>query len=433
MGKITFRLYISNKVKKQGKMIKVNDNFQKMPAVYLFTQISRILTKYKEDKDSIPLIRMDIGDIPGPIPPSVAKAMNKAVEELSSAETFRGYGPEQGYAFLRNVISEKDYQSRGLDIDPTEIFISDGAKCDLGNFGDILSKDCKVAVMDPSYPAYIDDNVIDGREGEYKDGVYTGITYLKCTFDKDFCPELPKEKVDIIYICSPNNPTGSVLTLKALEEWVKYAKENGSLIIYDSAYEAYIRTEGLPKSIYEVPGAKEIAVEIRSFSKTGGFTGVRCGYTVVPKEIVGYYSNGEPITLNSLWGRRQTTKFNGASYVSQKGAEALYTEEGRREVKEMTDKFLHNASILRKMFEKAGWQVTGGKDSPYVWAGNPYGKSSYEIFESILKECGVSTTPGSGFGKEGEGFIRLSGFNSLENTQKAIERIEKWLATKIYK
>ena len=408
-------------------MIRVNDNFQKLPAVYLFTQISRILAEYREDKDAIPLIRMDIGDIPGPVPSSVAKAMHKAIDDLSATESFRGYGPEQGYAFLREKIAEKDYHDRGIEIDPSEIFVGDGAKCDLGNLGDILSKECKVAVMDPSYPAYIDDNVIDGREGEFTDNKYTAITYLKCSFDSHFCPELPKEGVDIIYICSPNNPTGSVLPLKELEKWVRYARENKSLIIYDSAYEAYIRTEGLPKSIYEVAGAKEVAIEVRSYSKTGGFTGIRCGYTVVPKEIVGYYHDGSPVTLNALWSRRQTTKFNGASYVSQRGAEALYTEEGRREVKEMTDRFLHNASLLRKMFEEAGWKVTGGEDSPYVWAGNPYGKTSFEIFETILKECGVSTTPGSGFGEEGEGFIRLSGFNTLENTEKAIERIKKWL------
>lgn len=408
-------------------MIRVNDNFQKMPAVYLFTQISRILAKYREDKTAIPLIRMDIGDIPGPIPAMVAKAMHKAVEDLSSIDSFHGYGPEQGYAFLREIISEKDYRERGIEINPDEIFISDGAKCDLGNFGEILSRDLKVAVMDPSYPAYVDDNVIDGREGEYENGKYTGITYLKCRFDKKFCPELPKEDVDLIYLCSPNNPTGSVLTYNELEKWVKYAKEKGSLIIFDSAYEAYIRTEGMPKSIYEVPGAKEVAVEVRSFSKTGGFTGIRCGYSVVPHEIIGRYTDGTPVTLNALWGRRQTTKFNGASYISQRGAEALYTEVGRKEVKEMTDKFLHNASLLRDMFEKAGWKVTGGKDSPYVWVGNPYGKTSYEIFETLLKECGVSTTPGSGFGEEGEGYVRLSGFNSLENTEKAIERIQNWL------
>ncbi|MCH5227554.1 MAG: LL-diaminopimelate aminotransferase [Muribaculaceae bacterium] len=408
-------------------MIKVNDNFQQLPAVYLFTKISRRLAQYREEKDVIPLIRMDIGDIPGPVPESVAQAMHKAIDDLASTETFRGYGPEQGYAFLRDVIAKKDYQERGIDIDTTEIFISDGAKCDLGNLGDILSKECKIAVMDPSYPAYIDDNVIDGREGKFENGKYTGITYLKCTFNKDFCPDLPQSPVDIIYICSPNNPTGSVLPKAELEKWVNYARENHSLIIFDSAYEAYIRTPGLPKSIYEIEGAKEVAIEIRSFSKTGGFTGIRCGYSVVPKELKGVFSDGEKVLINSLWSRRQTTKFNGASYVSQRGAEALYTEKGRTEIKEMIDKFLMNASLLRKMFEKAGWKVTGGIDSPYVWAGNPYGMTSVDVFETILKECGISTTPGSGFGEEGEGYIRLSGFNTLDNTQKAISRIEEWL------
>lgn len=411
-------------------MIRVNNYFKQLPAVYLFTQISRILAEYKERKDVIPLIRMDIGDIPGPLPDSVSKAMHKAIDDLSTVENFKGYGPEQGYAFLREVISTKDYQQKGIPISPSEIFISDGAKCDLGNLGDILSKSLKVAVMNPSYPAYIDDNVIDGRAGNLTNGSYEEITYLPCVFEDGFIPATPNEKVDLIYICSPNNPTGSVFTREALEKWVEYARKNNSLIIYDSAYEAYIRTEGMPLSIYEIPGAKEVAVEVRSYSKTGGFTGVRCGYTVVPHELIGYYEDGEPITLNSLWSRRQTTKFNGASYVAQRGAEALYTDEGRKEVREMTDRFLKNARLLRNMFEKAGWKVTGGIDSPYVWALNPYGLSSYEIFSELLDKCGVSTTPGSGFGTEGEGYIRLSGFNTFEKTQEAVNRIEKFLSLK---
>lgn len=411
-------------------MIKVNNNFQELPAVYLFTQISRILSKYKETKGVLPLIRMDIGDIPGPIAECVAKAMHKAVDELSETITFKGYGPEQGYSFLRNVISKKDYRERGIEIDPSEIFISDGAKCDIGNLGDILSKDCRIAVMNPSYPAYIDDNVIDGREGKFLDGKYSEITYLKCKEENKFYPELPEGVVDIIYLCSPNNPTGTVLSREELKKWVKYAKTNKSLIIFDSAYEAYVRDEALPKSIYEIESAKEVAIEIRSYSKTGGFTGIRCGYTVVPHEVVGYYKDGSPVTLNELWNRRQTTKFNGASYVSQKGAEALYTEEGRNSIKETTDRYISNAALLRKIFEEAGWKVTGGKDSPYVWAGNPYGMNSRDLFETILMNCGVSTTPGSGFGSEGEGYIRLSGFNTKENTERAIGRISKWLEEK---
>lgn len=411
-------------------MIKVNDNFKELPAVYLFTQISRKLATYRENKDAIPLIRMDIGDIPGPLPSCVVKAMHKAIDDLSAQDSFKGYGPEQGYSFLRDIIAKKDYQEKGIDIDSSEIFISDGAKCDLGNLGDIISKECKVAVMDPSYPAYIDDNVIDGREGKLQEGKYTAITYLKCKMESGFYPELPERPVDVIYICSPNNPTGTVLPKEELKKWVNYAQRNGSLIIFDSAYEAYIRNKELPVSIYEIEGAKEVAIEIRSFSKTGGFTGVRCGYSVVPHSLKGEYNNGERMELNTLWSRRQTTKFNGASYVSQRGAEALYTEEGKQEVREMTDIFLHNAALLRGLFEDAGWNVTGGKDSPYVWAGNPYGMSSTEIFESLLNQCGVSITPGVGFGEEGEGYIRLSGFNSHENTQKAIERLRKWLENK---
>ena len=411
-------------------MIRVNDNFRELPAVYLFTQISRILNQYREDRKAIPLIRMDIGDIPGPIAECVSKAMIKAIEDLSKKDTFKGYGPEQGYSFLRNIIAEKDYGERGIPIDPSEIFISDGAKSDLGNLGDIFSKECKIAVMDPSYPAYIDDNVIDGREGKLTGEVYSGITYLKCKVASNFYPELPQDKVDIIYICSPNNPTGVVFSLNELKKWVDYARTHKSLIIFDSAYEAYIRTEGIPKSIYEIDGAKDVAIEVRSFSKTGGFTGIRCGYTVVPKELIGYYSDGEPVTINNLWNRRQTTKFNGASYISQRGAEALYTEEGKKSIKSSTDLYLRNAFLLREIFEKAGWNVSGGVDSPYVWTGNPYGMTSYELFEELLKECGISTTPGIGFGKEGEGYIRLSGFNTNENTEIAIERISGWLEKK---
>lgn len=411
-------------------MIKVNENFKELPAVYLFTQISRTLAKYKEAKEAIPLIRMDIGDVPGPIPPSVAKAMHKAVEDLSSIDSFKGYGPEQGYPFLREIIAQEDYHKRGINISPTEIFISDGAKCDIGNLGDILSKNCRVAVMDPSYPAYIDDNVIDGREGKLEGNQYSAITYLHCREESGFYPELPAQDVDIIYICSPNNPTGTVFTKEELKKWVDYAREKHCLIIFDSAYEAYIRDDSLPKSIYEIEGAGEVAIEIRSFSKTGGFTGIRCGYTVVPHGVKGQFQGGETVELNALWNRRQTTKFNGASYISQRGAEALYTKEGKEEVKEMTDRFLYNASLLRTLFEEANWKVTGGEDSPYVWAGNPYGMSSTEIFEVLLKECGISTTPGIGFGEEGEGYIRLSGFNSLENTKKAIKRIELWLEKK---
>ena len=408
-------------------MIKVNDNFRQLPSIYLFTKISRRLAEYRENPDSIPLIRMDIGDISGPLPESASEAMHKAVDDLSGSKDFKGYGPEQGYAFLRDVIAEKDYKERGIDIKPSEIFVSDGAKCDLGNLGDILSKDLAIAVMNPAYPAYIDDNVIDGRAGILDGDIYSEIIYLPCKADNSFYPELPGKHADIIYLCSPNNPTGSTLVKSELEKWVKYAQKEGSLIIFDSAYESYIRDESLPRSIYEIPGSREVAIEVRSFSKTGGFTGVRCGYTVVPDTLKGVYANGEEVKLNSLWSRRQTTKFNGASYVSQRGAEALYSQKGREEVKKMTDRYLANAAMLREFFHKAGWKVCGGENSPYVWAGSPKGMKSTDIFEMLLTQCGVSTTPGSGFGSEGEGFIRLTGFNTAENTMEAIRRMEKIL------
>ena len=411
-------------------MIKVNDNFRNLPAVYLFTQISRRLAKYREDNNAIPLIRMDIGDIQGPIPPAAAKAMKKAIDDLEGMEHFHGYGPEQGYAFLREAIAKHDYESRGTDIRPEEIFVSDGAKCDLGNLGDIFSKDCSIAVMNPSYPAYIDDNAIDGRTGELIEGVYPNVTYLKCDASTSFFPDVPEGHVDIIYLCSPNNPTGATFPREVLQKFVDYAKREGSLIIFDSAYEAYVRDENLPKSIYEIKGAKEVAIEVRSYSKTGGFTGVRCGYTVVPDTLIGMFANGVPVKINTLWSRRQTTKFNGASYVSQRGAEALYSPEGKQQVKAMTDRYLSNANKLREMFEKAGWTVTGGKNSPYVWAAAPYKIKSTDLFEKILTECGVSTTPGSGFGSEGEGYIRLSGFNSPEATDAAIKRLKDFLGTR---
>lgn len=408
-------------------MIRVNDNFQNLPAVYLFTQISRRLAQYKEQGKGLPLIRMDIGDISGPLPSVATIAMHKAVDDLSGQFNFHGYGPEQGYAFLRDRIAKVDYSDRGVDIKPEEIFVSDGAKCDLGNLGDILSRESRIAVMNPSYPVYIDDNVIDGRTGLLVDGAYSKVVYLKCGEDNNFFPEIPTERADIIYLCSPNNPTGMALTREELKKWVSYAKENGSLIIYDSAYESYVRSEGIPKSIYEIEGAKDVAIEVRSFSKTGGFTGVRCGYTVVPDNLIGVYSSGKEIKLNVLWSRRQTTKFNGSSYVSQRGAEALYTPAGIEEVRKMTDLYLSNAKKLRKVFESAGWKSFGGIDSPYLWTGSPDGMKSVDIFETILNKCGVSTTPGSGFGSEGEGYIRLTGFNSSENTDKAIERLSKYL------
>lgn len=406
-------------------MIQLNDNFSQLPAVYLFTKISRRLAEYQVTPDVIPLIRMDIGDIRGPLPEAAATAMKKAIDDLRGTKDFKGYGPEQGYAFLRETIAENDYIARGLNIKPSEIFVSDGAKCDLGNLGDIFSRKSVIAVMNPSYPAYIDDNVIDGRAGKMEGDVYSDVVYLSASENEEFMPPLPDQHVDIIYLCSPNNPTGTVLTRSELKKWVDYAREEGSLIIFDSAYEAYIRDESLPKSVYEIEGAEEVAIEVRSFSKTGGFTGVRCGYTVVPDKLTGVYSDGSRIAVNKIWSRRQTTKFNGASYISQRGAEALYSSHGKRQVREMTDGFISNANKLKDFFTDCGWKVFGGINSPYVWARHPEGKDSVEVFEEILTQYGVSTTPGSGFGTRGQGFIRLTGFNTPEATDEAIARMKE--------
>lgn len=410
-------------------MVRVNDNFKELPGVYLFTRISRRIAEYKEKGLGPSLIRMDIGDISGPIPGCVARYMQEAVNDLETKDKFHGYGPEQGYNFLREAIRDHDYKSRVIDISTDEIFVSDGAKCDLGNLGDIFSRDLKIAVMNPSYPAYIDDNVIDGRAGHLEGSVYSNVEYLKCSAKDGYMPSLPREHVDIIYLCSPNNPTGTVLPREELRKWVDYARKEGSIIIFDSAYESYIRDNSLPRSIYEIENSKEVAIEVRSFSKSGGFTGIRCGYSVVPKELKGKYSDGKEVSLNSLWSRRQTTKFNGASYISQRGALALYTAEGRDDVRKMTDYYLENARLLRAAFESAGWETVGATDSPYVWTGNPKGIKSEDVFERLLTETGVTCTPGTGFGSEGEGFIRLTGFSSREKTEEAIKRIEKIINT----
>lgn len=404
-------------------MVEVNDNFWHLPVSYLFSEVGRRVAAFKTANPETEVIRMDIGDVTRPLFPCVVKAMHEAVDELGSKSGFHGYGPEQGYAFLRKAIAHHDYQDRGIDMEEGDIFVSDGAKSDLGNLGDIYSRSCKVALMNPAYPVYVDDSVIDGRAGEFKDGKWSNLIYLDCKPENNFMPQVPRERADIIFLCFPNNPTGVAISRDELRKWVDYALDNRSLIIYDSAYEAFVRDSGIVRSIYEIPGAEKVAIEVRSFSKTAGFTGLRCGYTVVPKRLKGIYANGEEVSLHALWNRRQTTKFNGASYISQKAAAAIYTPEGEANVRDNADYYLANASLILKTFKKIGFKAFGGDNSPYVWASANDGRTSWELFTHFLSAYGFSTTPGSGFGSEGEGYVRLTGFNTHENTVKAMARL----------
>lgn len=408
-------------------MVRINDNFIQLPESYLFSWIAQVVKKYKEKNPNSDVISLGIGDVTLPIVPTVIEAMQNAVAEQGAVKTFHGYGPEQGYDFLRDKIAEYDYRTRGVDIEASDIFISDGAKSDLGNIGDIFSSDCKVAVTDPVYPVYVDTNVMNGRGGALIDGKWERIEFLRCDESNDFVPLLPEHKPDLIYLCYPNNPTGTTLTFAQLKLWVDYAKENGCVILFDSAYEAYISQGDVPHSIYEIEGAKEVAIEFRSFSKTAGFTGLRCGYTVVPKELKGVDSTGKEVMLQRLWNRRQSTKFNGASYVIQRGAEAIYTTEGRREIQKSIDYYMHNAKLLREGLASAGIKTFGGVNAPYVWVKTPTGLSSEGFFRELLEKCEIVSTPGSGFGLSGEGYVRFTAFNTLENTEKAVERIRKYI------
>lgn len=405
-------------------MFRINDNYTKLPASYLFSEVARRVSAYQEANPGVEVIRMGIGDVTRPLCSAVIDALHKAVDDEGKSETFHGYGPEQGYSFLTEKIAEHDYRRRGIQIDPDEIFISDGAKSDTGNIGDILAVSNKIAVTDPVYPVYIDTNVMAGRGGELlNNGQWSNIEYLPCNIKNGFVPSLPKEAPDVIYLCYPNNPTGTALTRDELKKWVEYCRTFGSLLLFDAAYEAYIREDDVPHSIYEIEGAKEVAIEFRSFSKTAGFTGIRLGYTVVPKALQGRDSEGDEVALNPLWRRRQTTKFNGASYLTQRGAEALYTEEGQRQVRETIDYYLENARILREGLTRAGYQVVGGVNSPYLWIKTPGDMTSWEFFDYLLERFHIVGTPGSGFGPSGEGYFRLTAFNSRENTLKAIERL----------
>ena len=408
-------------------MIKINENFLDLQDSYLFSTIAKKVAKFQEENPEKKVIKLGIGDVTLPLVNACVEAMKKAADDLSKKESFKGYGPEQGYDFLREKIVEVDFKSRGIDIEKDEIFVSDGAKCDTGNIVDIFAKNNKVAITDPVYPVYLDTNTMSGRSGKFNSetGKYENIIYMPCTSDNNFEPSFPSEVPDMIYLCLPNNPTGTVLTKDQLAKWVEYAKKNKSIILFDSAYEAFITKQNVPHSIYEIEGAKEVAIEFRSFSKTAGFTGVRCGYTVVPKEVKGYTESGEEITLNKLWNRRQCTKFNGASYITQRGAEAIYTEEGRKQIKENIAYYQENAKIIRRGLQEAGFIVYGGVNAPYIWLKLPNGVKSWDFFDNLLNEIAVVGTPGVGFGPSGEGYFRLTAFGSRENTIEAMERIKK--------
>lgn len=409
-------------------MVSVNENFIKLPGSYLFSEVARRVDAFKAAHPEVRLIRLGIGDVTRPLPKASIEAMHKAVDEMSRMETFRGYGPEQGYGFLTEAIIRHDFEPRGVKLSPDEVFVSDGAKSDTGNFTDILGLRNVVAVTDPVYPVYVDSNVMAGRAGELQsDSRWSSIVYMPCTAENNFVPELPGRRVDIIYLCYPNNPTGTTLNKQQLKKWVDYALENESLILFDAAYEAFIREDDVPHSIYEIEGARRCAVEFRSFSKTAGFTGVRCGYTVVPKEVTAVAGeSGGRVELNRLWNRRQCTKFNGTSYITQRGAEAVFSDEGRLQVKETIDYYMENARIMRETLRQAGLDVYGGKNSPYLWVKTPDGEGSWAFFDRLLHEVHVVGTPGVGFGPSGEGYLRLTSFGNREDCQEAMERITTW-------
>jgi LL-diaminopimelate aminotransferase len=392
-------------------MIRTNNNFNFLKGSYLFSEVARRVNEYKEKNPDVEIIRMDIGDVTLPLCKAAVDGIKRGAEEMSNKETFHGYGPERGYEFLRKCISETDYIARGINISSDEVFISDGAKSDIGNFVDMLPSNARIAITNPVYPVYVDANIMAGRlpEDEATDIENKGkIIFLDCTEETGFLPKLPTEPVDVVYLCYPNNPTGVVMNRDELTKWVDYARDNSVLLLFDSAYEAYIRDENIPRSIFEIDGAKEVAVEFRSFSKTAGFTGVRCGYTVVPFDLKVVSDNGKQFLLNNLWNRRQSTKFNGASFVVQRAAEALYTAEGRSQVTEMTNYYIENATLLYNKLTEAGMKVFGGKNSPYVWIKTPSNISSWEFFSLLLEKAHVTSTPGVGFGSTGEGFVRLT-------------------------
>ena len=405
-------------------MVKINDNYLKLPGSYLFSEVARRIAAYTAAHPQATITKLSIGDVTRPLVPAVIEAMHKAVDEMGTVEGFHGYGPEQGYPFLREAIAQHDYAARGVDIQADEIFVSDGAKSDCGNIGDIFGVDNVVAVCDPVYPVYVDTNAMAGRAGEYQEelGKWNKLIYMPCVEANGFSPEPPKEKADIIYLCFPNNPTGAVANREQLKVWVDYANQNGSVILYDSAYEAFITREDIPHSIFEIEGARTCAIEFRSFSKTAGFTGNRCAYTVVPKEL-----ERGGVKLNTMWNRRQTTKFNGVPYVVQRGAAAIYTPEGRKQIMDNIAYYQNNAKIIREGLTAAGLECFGGVDAPYIWLKTPNGMGSWDFFDLVLDKANVATTPGAGFGPSGEGYIRLTAFGETEATRQAVERIKTML------
>ena len=410
-------------------MVRVNENYSKLKAGYLFPEIGRRVRKFADENPSADVIKLGIGDVTEPLPDAIIAAMHRAVDDMASHDTFRGYGPEQGYDFLRNAITETDYTGRGVNVSADEIFVSDGSKCDTGNILDIFGADNRIAITDPVYPVYVDTNVMAGNTGEADTaGRYDGLLYIPVTAENNFTPALPDQPVDLIYLCYPNNPTGTVVSKEVLAQWVDYAKNNNAVILYDAAYEAYISEDGIPRSIYEIDGARDVAIEFRSFSKNAGFTGIRCGFTVVPKELKGRTASGDAVELHPLWNRRQSTKFNGASYVVQRGAEAAYSDAGKAQIRELIDFYMTNARILCAGLTELGFTVYGGVNAPYVWLATKDGASSWDFFDMLLSECHLVGTPGSGFGASGEGYFRLSAFNSRENVETAVARLQKRFA-----
>ncbi|MEI7026771.1 LL-diaminopimelate aminotransferase [Paenibacillus sp. y28] len=408
-------------------MAKINQNYLQLQGSYLFSEIAKRRTKFISENPNAQIISLGIGDVTRALPQSVLTGLHNAVDELASEKSFRGYGPEQGYDFLINAIIEHDYKTRGVTLNSNEVFVSDGSKCDVGNIQEIFSGDSIIAVQDPVYPVYVDSNVMAGRSGNYNKETnrYDNIVYLTCNQENNFKPELPTQKVDLIYLCYPNNPTGMTLTKAELKKWVDYAKENKCILLFDSAYEAFIQEDDVPRSIYEIEGAKEVAIEFRSYSKTAGFTGVRCAYTVVPRELKAYDEDGNEMLVNDLWNRRQTTKFNGCSYVTQKGAAAIYTPEGREQIAALVDYYMSNAKVIREGLSSLGLSVFGGVNAPYIWLKTPNNLSSWEFFDKLLSEAHIVGTPGVGFGQAGQGYFRLTAFGSRENTEAAVERIKK--------